>query len=172
MGIDNLAEAKEIFDFDDQTEYFYRIEIVQRKNTDYFYIYKAKDLDRYKFIIKERCRNNDAKAYLRVTRRNIKKVSAAALQITTDHILRERFRPIKNAYIKAFTQTPDNKRKWIMKGNNHLTEYLAENNIPFVEIKSDYGTDIVTDQFNLYTHNEFMKEIPIQKDGRILIFAE
>lgn len=190
MTIDNFEKVKEILDFESDVEYFYMIEILKRKKDkgnehvnknskiiDYFYIYSSDDLDKYKFIIQEKCKSNNARAYIRITRRDLKKVGFAVAQRTLEYLSKEQYRPIQKVYPKVCGSMPDKKKKWLidlddLEHKNAVVEYLKKSNISFTEISTVSGIHYITDPFNLHEYGNFFEklDITIHKDNSTLLF--
>jgi hypothetical protein len=122
--IDNMEIIKPLLSFD--PEHFYYIEIMQRKKENpeigsntriikQYFINSLKYLESHYEEMKKLCNLFNARAGIRMNKRNAKQVSLKTLQIIADHAINDAYHCSKSAYAKACGQCHhDSEKKWIV----------------------------------------------------------
>jgi len=105
---------------------FYFLQILKRRKDnpgmtgdsqtiDNIYIYSIDTFDRLEERVIKLCQDNNARAYIRLNRRNAKKVAMTALKKTVDLVIAEDYVALKNVYESACgTCYSDEQKKWIV----------------------------------------------------------
>jgi hypothetical protein len=196
MIVDNYDKIVPLFDFGDkQDEYFYFLQIFQRRKEnpslvinnkliDNFYLYSG-DLERKWQRIKELCRKMNARAYIRMNRRSAASVGLRCLTKTAEMIEQGNFKHIKRIYESAAgTVNSEKPKRWLIDlDEEHLTNKDVISKIItdiggkiLVELPTLNGVHLITNAFN---SQQFYKElarvnisIDIHKDNPTLLYYE
>lgn len=175
---------------------FYFLQILKRRKDnpgqtgdviviDNYFIYSLETFDSLEERIIDQCERNNARAYIRLNRRNAKKVAMSALKKTVDYIASEDYRAVKNAYISACGDThSDSEKKWIVDCDN-LTESELEpiktfiDQIPpisgtkiYTQLATRNGWHLITKPFNVMTFKARYPNIDLHKDNPTILYCK
>lgn len=151
--VDNFERIWSHLTFDDD-DTFYRVMIIKRrkenptmekgnKTLDYIYLYEHGDFDKIKEKIINHCIRENARAYIDLEPRSIKKVAMKSMVLTSQLIFNEEYKSVKNIYNKAFGNTPTN-RKYFMIDYDNNDKYTLEEVIEYIK---NYKDNILVDVF-------------------------
>lgn len=147
------------------------------------------------------CLDNNARAYIRLNKRNNKKIALQCLKKTTDLIINEDYKAVKNVYESVCGEYHnDIDKKWIVdidgihlkykdeiyKIINELHQQIIDPNKPYRilgEIPTKNGFHIITNPFNLqlFKSKYFLgkvidmgkqDELAIHKDNPTILFCK
>ena len=125
MKLDNFELLTPLIDFPDK-DTFYFLQIMKRRKDNpemetgnkiikSYYLYTENDLNNLKPKIIEHCTLNKARAYLRLNKRSLKKVALQCLKRTTDLIITEDYKAMKDIYEHVAGEFhSDSVKKWIL----------------------------------------------------------
>ena len=186
--IDNFEQVKDILEFNSPTD-FYVIEIIKRKkdpgneylskNTkmiDNFYIYSTSALDKYKQIIKERCINDNAIAYIKVCSRDLKDVAVEVISRTSRYIAEEKYRSVQKVYSRVSKYMIGKNKKWTIETEDEtlfldIYNFLRKCLLEFTTLKALNCFQIIIKPFD---SREFKKKFPnleLKKDESVILFS-
>lgn len=192
--VDNFDKCAELLEFDSQLD-FYFVQIFQRRKDagnenmkknarvikDY-YVCSKEDLFNVKSKIVETCEKYNGRAYLRVNKRNLKRVALLSAKKTMDLILQEDYKAVKNVYNSvcgSHSSAKGNKR-WIvdidtedMANSSEIraviedlqSKMVKQNYKIIAEMPSKTGFHLITNPFNLNEFNKVFPKIEVQKDS-------
>jgi hypothetical protein len=175
--IDNFNIIRPLLAFENPGD-FYFLQILKRRKDnpgmtgdsqviDNIYIYSLETFDKIKDRVIELCNNNNARAYLRLNRRNNKKIAFMTLKKTTDLIISEEYKAVKNVYESVCGEYHSEENKsWIvdvdgihLRFKDRIVELIKELHSGIVrpekpykiiaEIPTKNGFHIITNPFNL-----------------------
>lgn len=123
--VNNFELIKSLLRFD-SPEDFYFIQILQRKKDNPglekhvrvisdLYIYSVDELEKKAEYIIELCQTKNARAYIRLNRRNSKTIALQMIKKVTDLVIQGNYKAIKSAYpsiVGEFHSDPD--KTWII----------------------------------------------------------
>jgi hypothetical protein len=106
--VDHFDKIEKILNFSDEDK-FYFLQIIKRRKDnpgmkkdlrliDSFFIYTHSDFISFKERIKEICKQNNARAYLRLNRRSAKTVALCTVSRIIENVSAGQYRNAKNAY--------------------------------------------------------------------------
>lgn len=145
MSTNNFAQIRTILTFPDKHS-FYFLQLIRRKkdNPDLgkdmrviaeYFIYSLDQFNRMESEIIMKCDNENARAYLRVNRRDAKKLAIKAAKLIMDYIDEGNYNSAKSAYASVtgkYHADPD--KKWIVD--------LDDDKIPEGFAKQDWLDDV------------------------------
>jgi len=162
-------------------------------NVDNLFIYSLEEYREMESRIIEIATIHNARAYIRVNRRNAEKLALTTLVQVSNLILSKDYKSVKNAYLKAAGQTSSEPvRRWIVDIDNpkdgpeakkyiiHIIEELHRqcnrngNQCEYKilsEIPTKNGVHIITNPFNLQEfRNRYSFALDIHKDNPTILF--
>jgi hypothetical protein len=195
--INNFEQIKSLLRFE-SPEDFYFIQIISRKKDNKtlhknhkvladFFVYSLKDLDGYESKIIDICNHGNARAYIRLNRRNSKRIALVVLKKVTDCIIAEEYKSMKTIYSSAVGETNcETDKTWLIdidfKDFNDLSlletvreelEQLqvAAKRIPMLEtVTTKNGFHFITRPFNLSIFREKFPQIDVHKDNPTVLY--
>ena len=123
--VNNFDQIKSLLKFDSPDE-FYFLQIFQRRkdNPDLkepmrvigdYYIYSIEQFEKMENHIIEMCTAKNARAYIRLNRRDAKKIGLQMLKRISEMLIQENYRSIKNAYPSVVGEFHSDKDKsWLI----------------------------------------------------------
>jgi len=152
---------------------------------DNFFLYNLEDFDKKIHKIVDSCKAHNARAYIRLNRRNLKKTGMMTLKKVTDLIISEDYKAIKNAYLSAAGEyNSEPRKKWIVDidtkdvlykncVSNAVYELLkeADGGQIFGEIPTKAGYHIICNPFNVQKFRRLNFKEDIHKDNPTLLYA-
>lgn len=197
--INNFSQLREMLDFSDPLG-FYFLQIFKRRKDipelerdmihlrDYF-ITSLEQFDRLESRIIEECDRENARAYLRLNRRNAKKISFQVLKKVVDYISSENYGAVKNVFPSSCGEiNSETDRKWIVdidwKDWINRAEIEAVV-IPLLEelqeecdreplakmIPTKNGIHIITRPFNLEKFCSKYPKVDVHKDNPTILYC-
>lgn len=190
--VDNFEIIKPLLKFDSIND-FYFLQILKRRKDnpgqtgdsiviDNHFIYSNDYLDRMGDRIRKQCQDNNARAYIRLNKRNNHKIGLQCLRKIAELLAIEDYKAIKNAYQSVCGEYhSDPVKKWIIdidekneKLENEIIKFINElepSGEKFItKIPTRAGTHIITTAFRV---DEFKKKYPnvdIHKDNPTILF--
>lgn len=196
--VDNFKLIESLLQFDSPDD-FYMIQILKRRKDnpdmkrdmeliDTIFIYSKDDLNGEKGQkIRFLCVQHNARAYIRLNRRSMKKVAMMTLKKVTDLIVDGNFKAVKRAYISAAGEHHSEPNKtWIvdidedLKENIQQIEYVIDHLCkPFTneskiiaKIPTVNGFHFITYPFNIADFNIWCSVNPdIHKDNPTILYT-
>lgn len=165
MTINNIEVLKEYLAFPNfnninkKDEVVYLIEFVQfngKKSVimDYFYLFTKNDLDKYKNLIVNKCKNNNASAFIYIQPRNLMSIGTQVQIAMNIAISKQNYRSIRGLYPKVCKRSPG-------KPNDYVVQINTNDN----KLKSQFF-EFIKDQCHEFTI------IPIQNGCQYIIPRE
>lgn len=152
---------------------------------DNFYIDSLEDFDKKLPHIITLCDAENARAYIRVNKRNYQKLGPHMIKRVVDIIFTENCKSLKNAFDSVageFHSDPD--KKWIVDLDfinklyeGELLQYLIDlqkvaNREPLlIRIPTKNGSHFITRPFNLQSFKSRHPEIDVHKDNCLLLYC-
>lgn len=190
--INNFEIIKPLLSFEDPDD-FYFLQILKRRKDnpgmtgdsiviDNHFIFSNDYLDRVGDRIRQQCIDNNARAYIRLNRRNARKVGLQCLKKVTDYIINEDFKAIKNAYQSSCGEYhSDPVKKWIIdidEKNEELEREILDfidiaepkGNKFITKISTRIGTHLITTPFRIDSFKKQFSSIDIHKDNPTILF--
>lgn len=193
--INNFNAVEYLMNFEDPDD-FYFLQILKRRkdNPDMerdmevirdFYLYKG-DLEHLKDVIIKICESENARAYLRINKRNAEKIALQTVKRTIDLVISKNYKAVKRVYSSICGEFhSDPNKKWIVDMDNDLE--IDSNEISlFIQsliyetgkddtlhlINTKNGYHIICYPFNLQKFKEKYPSQPeIHKDNPTLLYA-
>lgn len=194
---DNFNSIRQLLEFDSKED-FYFLQIIKRKKDnpdlpksekliDNFFIYSIEELDKLEGKIKDLCNMHNARACLRINRRNSRIIHLQTSRILAELLISENYRAAANAYISAAGKySSEPKKKWLIdidpedlnqideiretiKNLHYQTEKTGYKII--AEIPSKSGIHIITNPFNLMEFKKKFPNIDIHKDNMCILYC-
>lgn len=192
----NFQLIKPILNFD-SPEDFYFLQIIKRRKEnpdlstnmkliDNIFIYSLSEFDELEPKIIQICSMHNARAYLRINRRNTKQIALQTMRKLSEILISGDYKSAKSAYLSAAGEYhSEPKKRWLIDideqdlhliGEIRSTIENLQKSMPKTgyqiirEIPSSTGIHIITNPFNL---NEFKKKFPkidIHKDNPTLLY--
>lgn len=176
--IDNYAQMRSLLKFENKGD-FYFLQILKRRKDNpemdrdmvvikNFYIDGLTQFDNLEPIVKDICKDNNARAYLRLNRRNFERVAVRTLRNIAELMETHNYANIKSAYDHACgDQCSEKPKTWIIDVDTKdgveledtirlVTEYLVKaGRDPIVElVTTPNGYHILAKGFNLREFRE------------------
>lgn len=115
MTIDNFNKIHNILDFSNPED-FYFVQVLKRRKDNHdsekdvkvvrsYDINSSEDFEKLIPSIKEKCLNNNARAYINLNKKNYRKVAHKMIDIVNKNIYDERYKECSNAFYKAIGNT-------------------------------------------------------------------
>lgn len=168
-------------------------------NVDNMFIYSKYDYWKYQDRIIEIANLHNARAYIRINRRSVKKIALLSNTQVAHLLLTEDYKAVKNAYLSAagdHRSINEPVRKWIVdldnpiekKANRDAYQMTIKNIINalhseynlnskkdkyqmLAEIPTQNGIHVITNPFNLQRFREVWKgELDIHKDNPTILY--
>lgn len=193
--INNFAKLNELLYFQNKDD-FYLIQILKRRKdnpnmdvdmrvVDNFFINSEDDFKKKEDRIIEVCNRENARAYLRVNKRNYKKVALQSLKKLTEYIISENYSAAKSAFLSAAGEFHSQENKiWIVdidtKDENYISSVRdiisrchCEINVTFgvlMEVPTVAGVHILCYPFNLQRFKSYYPDMDVHKDNPTLLY--
>lgn len=199
--INNFKQIENLLQFKEEGDFFF-IQILKRRKDNpgmeqdmilinNYFVYSFEDYYRKEKIIIDECNYHNARAYIRVNKRNTKKVAFQTLKKVTDCIMNGDYHAVKNCYLSAagefHSQEP---KRWIVdidvvNGKAYTVQELSEmdNYIKWINecepvgpkvldiIQTKNGYHLITTPFNLQIWRKLIKcPIDIHKDNPTILY--
>jgi len=189
--MNNFNLISELINFEDKND-FYFIQIFKRRKDnpemkrdvtliDNFFIYSKDEFEKVKEKIINLCDSNNARAYIRLNRRNAKKIAHKTMIIMAESIDSENYR-LENAYLSACGKFNSEKnKKWIIDLDypeilDKIIEYLKTITEVISIIPTKNGYHIVVKPFNpnllKNCSNEKIKNSEIKDDSPTVLYCK
>ena len=201
--INNFKQLEGLLEFNNPGD-FYFIQLIQRKkdnpeierNMNVINNYFFYDIEKYRSLeerIVHECIMHNARAYLRINKRNAKKVGMWMLKKVTDLIISEDYKALKNAYLSAAGDCHSQEYpRWIVDVDlpkedfaiaNHNAD-IIEKTIKYLHEKFNHqktytilmnvptknGYHIITNPFRLDLFKEQFPDLDIHKDNPTILY--
>jgi len=198
MAIDNLSILEPFLKFESEDDFYY-LQILRRKkdNPDIemsntstiknYFIRNVEYLHKKYGEIKELCRFFNARAYLRLNKRSLKKVAFRTLNNITAQMMQEDFHSAMKAYSNACGQCHNDKeKKWIVDLDDSqsderwnlwsidtfLTRLKPFGGKVLADIPTKNGVHLITKPFELNVFSEKYPGIDVHKDNPTILYCE
>ena len=191
--IDNIDLIKGIIKFDTKDD-FYHVMVMQRtkevKDARIIkqYIVRKEDLEGEKFlnILKDRCRENNARAYINPNRKSFHDVTLKTIKDLTTCVITEEYSHVQDKFFSACGQIGTNYKKyWVVDIDTKDAGYIKrvrdfistlEPNVSedktVLEVPTKNGVHLITTPFNLKKFTERYPNIDIHKNEFTLLYYE
>jgi hypothetical protein len=193
--VNNTEQIREMLSFVDKDD-FYFLQIFKRRKDnpdlgkdqiviDNFYIDSLEDYDRKIPQIITLCDAENARAYIRVNKRNYNHLAKHMLKRVVDIVFTENCRSLRNAFDSVageFHSDPD--KKWIVdldcvnnEYKNEVVLYLKDlqyeaNREPLlILVPTKNGEHVITRPFNLQVFKSWHPEIDVHRDNPTLLYC-
>ena len=194
---DNFELLKYQLTFNSENDLYF-VEILKRKKehpdisksvkkVDEFFFTQEKNFDHYKNKIIEICDLNNARAYIRVNKRNKQKLALRTLQWVANYIANDQFDPhlVRKAYsVVAGKYHSEDSKKWIVDidGSDLINQVdiidcIAElepnqdTNKVLFEIPTKNGLHLITSPFRLDHFKNRFPGIDVHKDNPTILYC-
>lgn len=195
--VNNFKQIRELLSYTNDGD-FYFLQILKRRKDnpgmlgdsiviDNYFIYSVAAFDFIEDKVIKQCEINNARAYIRLNKRNAKKVAMKALQKTVDYIAAENYRDVKNAYISACGDChSDDNKTWIVDIDDKDTALsisisnIINNTMPAGDkiqayIPTRNGIHIITKPFNVQQFTRICEseglKLDLHKDNPTILYA-
>lgn len=195
--VNNSEKIREMLSFEDNDFYF--VEVIKRRKDNpglnrsekvirNYYIDSFESYDKIIPDLINVCKENTARAYIRVNKRNYEDLSLKILKRLADYISNKNYKAIRNVFDSVAGEFHSDKdKKWIVDIDwNEMFEY---GNVGFTQLKLDLvelqdeakkiamvvemptmnGCHIVTRPFNLMKFRKLYPTIDIHKDNMLIL---
>jgi hypothetical protein len=188
MNIDNIETINEYLKFPDtninkRDEIVYLIEFVQcikGKNVimDYFYLFTKNDLQKYKKLIVNKCKNNNASAWIYIQPRNLVSIGTQVQIAMNIAISKQNYRSIRGVYPKVCKRSPGKSNDYVVQINTNdnklksqFFEFIQDQCHEFKVIPMQNGCQYIIprEQLALFEPNKVCVTI-IKKNPKVLLF--
>jgi hypothetical protein len=180
----------------DTPEDFYFLQIIKRRKDnpelgrdmkliDNYFIYSLEDYDKLETKIIEQCTINNARAYLRLNRRNSKTCAIHTIRKISELLIDGNYKAAKSAYLSAAGDYHNEKpKRWIidideedLMNKEAIEKTIAElhkktpgyNHIATIKTKNGYH--FITNPFDMKIFREKFPTIDLHKDNPTLLFC-
>lgn len=196
--VNNFRFIEYFLKFDSEHD-FYMIQILKRRkenpsmknNTKLirtYYIYSLAALDKLKDRIIELCQENNARAYIRLNRRNAQRIALHTQAMICRMMLEGDYKNINKAYDKACGKhSHEPKKRWIVdidtKDQDEFSKVFDEVTAIHTSNKSSNtilgytetpnGFHLITEGFNVndYKKNNILNKHDLKKEANTILFA-
>lgn len=188
--VNNFNRVIDFLQFDDSDDFYY-LQVLQRKKENpklgsnsrvikNYYITSVEQLNKYKDEIIQLCETFNARASLRLNRRNFRNVAFKAMVNMANSMNNQEYSFIRKSYDRAVGNghaEPKDSKTWILDIDEDLTEgeYILMSDIimdanPVGDKVLDYipsksGMHVITKPFDLREFRDKYPEIDIHKDN-------
>jgi len=204
--INNSVQIKTMLSFEKDDFYFVQIFKRRKDNPDLgkdqividnFYIDSLEDFDKKLPQIITLCNSENARAYIRINKRNYKKLAPHFLKRVVDIVFTENCKALRNIFDSVageFHSDPD--KKWIVdvdfNTNNSIYSSLTTNTgegildklIPILErlqleaernpmtefVPTKNGLHIITRPFSLQTFKQYYPKMDVHRDNPTILY--
>lgn len=192
--VDNFDIIRKLLNFDDKSEHFYFVQILQRKkdnregkvngtnnNSRLVKAYYIDSLEKFDFLkpeIIELCNIFNARAGINLNRRNYEKMALQHLRKMTDQLLNREFHKAHRAYNKVCGEfSHDSDKTWILdvdettKINSEYKKFInalqpcEDTDKVITYIPSKSGYHLITKPFNVQEFKKKFPEVDIHKNN-------
>lgn len=188
--IDNFDIITPFLQFDNEYDFYY-LQILQRKKENphigsnsrvikNYYIKSTEYLLKYKEEIIDLCETFNARAMIRLNKRNFRSVAFKTLVNMSNSMHNQEYAFIKNCYDRACGQGhSDKNKKWILDIDDladvkvikcYLKEYSPKGYQYLTEIPSKSGLHIITTPFDSRDFSKVFPEVEIHRDNPVNLF--
>lgn len=193
--VNNSGQIRTMLSFTDKDD-FYFLQIFKRRKDnpdlgkdqiviDNFYIDSLEDFDKKLPQIITLCNAENARAYIRVNKRNYQKLGPHMLKRVVNIVFTENCKSLRNAFDSVageFHSDPD--KKWIVDVDDDKNVPFGDlyatisnlqkeaNRIPLmIDIDTKNGSHIITRPFNLQKFKQQFPTIDAHKDNPTLLYC-
>lgn len=193
--VNNVEQIRTMLSFVDKDD-FYFLQIFKRRKDnpelgkdqiviDNFYIDSLEDYDKKMTQIITLCNAENARAYIRVNKRNYNALGKHMLKRVVDIVFTENCRALRNSFDSVageFHSDPD--KKWIVDLDfvneiykEEIMKYLEElqkearREPLLISIPTKNGSHLITRPFNLGVFKSWHPEIDVHKDNPTLLYC-
>lgn len=188
MNVDNFDKLTTLMEYESEND-FYIVEVIKRRkeNTDmatgakvlkHWFLYKG-DLERKKYDIIRLCKQENARAYLRVNRRNAERVAIKTLQVIANLLETKQFKSAALAfYSAACDYHSDPRRIWQidvddMKELQGISDYVYSLGSTIYTVNPTInGSHILCSGFDRRHFKQLWPTVDIGKDANTVLFYE
>jgi len=202
MATNNFAQIRTLLSFPDKHA-FYFLQLIKRKkdNPDLgkdmriiseHFIYSLDQYDRMEAEIISKCDHENARAYLRVNRRDAKKLAIKAARKILDYIDEGNYNSAKSAYASVtgkYHADPDkkwivdldddkipegcDKNDWIQDVTSFVESLIKETNrdSTILTLPTKNGTHLICRPFNKKKFKDVYPKIDIQPENPTLVYC-
>ena len=196
--VNNFDLLKRMLTFDNEGD-FYFLQIIQRKKDNpsivrnmniinSYFFYDTNDYQQKQDRIIHECNAHNARAYLRLNIRNVKKVGMTMLKKVTDLIISEDFRALKGAYLSAAGDCHSQEYpRWIVDIDTKDWEYIykvkqyvdylliqhtriGKSYCRWMDVPTMNGVHIITNPFRLDLFKEQFPDVDVHKDNPTIAY--
>lgn len=194
--VNNFNLIRNLLDFPTSGT-FYFLQILKRRKDNpgmqgdskvinNYFIYSLEYFDSIQATVIKECEDNNARAYMRLNKRDNRKIALQVLKKTADLIVNEDYRAVKNVYESICGEYhSDNEKKWIVDidvhfPDNQVTAFAIAEFISKIEplgqkvlanIPTKNGLHLITKPFNVQEFKKQYPEIDIHKDNPTVLYA-
>jgi hypothetical protein len=196
--INNFKLIRPLLNFTNEGD-FYFLQIIKRRKDnpeikgdsiiiDNYYIYSLDTFDKIESKVIDQCEKNNARAYIRLNKRNAEKVAMIALKKTVDYIMSKDYKAVKTAYTSACGDShSDDNKTWIVdidvkdplfniSVSNIINHVMPAGDKIVVEIPTRSGVHLITKPFNVHEFNKICTangiiELSIHKDNPSVLYV-
>jgi hypothetical protein len=193
--INNFEHIRSILNFDSEDD-FYFLQIIKRRKDnpdlprdmkliDNYFIYSFEEYDKLESKIIEQCNLHNARAYIRINRRNAKICAMQTIRKLSELLIDGNYKAAKTAYLSACGEYHNEKpKRWIidideedLDNKEAIEKTIAElhkktpgyNHIATFQTKNGYH--IITNPFDMKIFKDKFPTITIQKDNPTLAYC-
>ena len=193
--VNNLHIIKSMLNFSVKDDFYFGQIFKRRKDNiemdrdqiiiDSFYIDSLEDYDKKLPYVINLCNMENARAYLRINKRNYNVLAKHMLKKVVDIVFTENCKALRNCFNSVageFHSDPD--KKWIIAIDNDknivfkdLSDFLIELQIDakkepmIIQIPTKNGSHIITRPFNLHQFKTRFSNIDVHKDNCTLLYC-
>jgi hypothetical protein len=185
---DNFDLISSVLNFS-SPEDFYFIQILKRRKDnpdmkrdvsvmDNFFISSLEDLEKSKDKIIGISTYHNARATIRLNKRNTEKIALQSLKITTDCIINKDYKGVKNAYLSACGQySSDENKTWIVDIDDksmldEIITHLQSINVKIkLQIPTKSGIHLIVSPFNPNLFSSKYPTVDLHKDNSTILYC-
>ena len=164
-------------------------------NVDNMFIYSLEEYREKEQTIIDICNVHNARAYIRVNRRNTEKLALNTLVKVSNLILNKDYKSVKNAFLSAAGENSSEPiKRWVVDidGRNEMETYCANNYVKYIieglhiecnknskqgiykillEVPTRNGVHLITNPFNLEKfRQQYSLPLDIHKDNPTVLY--
>lgn len=192
----NVSQIRTLLNFINPGD-FYFIQIIKRRKDnpllsrdmkliDNWFIYSLQEYDEKAPKIIEQCRLNNARAYIRLNKRNDQKIALQTLRIIAGNIANQQYN-IRNCYLSACGQFhSDANKTWIIDVDEPELELINDISLLIeqiyrnigktdgiiVKIPTKSGIHLITNPFDLQVFKGYFPQISVHKDNPTVLYQD
>jgi len=196
--VNNFNLIESLLNFSNSGD-FYFIQIIQRKkdnpdiarNMNVINNYFVYDIEKFRSLedrIVHECTAHNARAYIRINKRNSKKVAMQTLRKVTDLIISEDYKAVKNAYLSAAGDYHSETCPWWIVDIDHKDLVLVDKMKLYIDYLMDQfksgkqymiyprfiptknGYHMLTNPFRLDLFKQQFPDVDIHKDNPTILY--